>query len=282
MESEGVGGIRTAIVVGLGLMGGSIARDLAARGVRVLGWETRRASLEAARREGIVEVGRYDEPADVVILAGAVLTIPDMLRMVMDTMGPRLDAVRLVTDVGSTKSSILRAAEALGIGERFVGSHPLAGDHRSGWEASRTGMFQDARVFLCRAPSTTDDAMDLAGALWAGVGARPEEIDAGEHDERLAWTSHVPQLLSSILGGTLAGQGIPRAELGPGGRDVTRLAGSQPGLWAHIAFDNQAAILHALDAVDARLHAVRDALATGQFERLSALLEQARHWHERG
>jgi prephenate dehydrogenase len=276
MENDGFPEIRSAAVLGLGLIGGSLARDLRARGVRVLAWDQDGGAVRSAMEQGIVEPAFWSEPVDLVVLALPVLVAHEALAQV----SRMAKGARLFTDAGSTKGSIVAAAEALGIGDRFVGSHPLAGDHRSGWNASRAGLFAGARVFLCPASSTGDEAMRLASALWTGVGARPEVMDAAEHDRRLAWTSHLPQLVSSALGGALAGQGIPRAELGPGGRDATRLAGSSPDLWADIAIDNAAGIVPALEAAEARLREIRHAAAHGHHTRLRDLLAEARAWHQ--
>lgn len=280
METDHERGIRSVAIIGLGLIGGSLARDLAARGVRVHGWDADAECLRAAVEASAVHhplAGdlRGVDQADAVVLAVPVLAAPDVLR----TLAPRLHGVRLITDAGSTKGSIVARAEELGVGGRFVGSHPLAGDHRSGWDASRAGLFDGGRVFLCPAPSATEGAMRLACALWTMVGGRPEVVDADEHDRRLAWTSHLPQAVSSTLGRVLAGQGIAPAELGPGGRDVTRLAGSSPEMWADVAVDNASALIPALEAMEAELRAFREALASGDRERLRALFAAAREWH---
>jgi prephenate dehydrogenase len=269
--------IRTAAVLGLGLVGGSLARDLAARGVRVFGWDHNLAAVEAAEEQGIVEPLQWDEPADVVVLAVPVLAAPDVLADVAKKAG----GVRLITDAGSTKSSIVRAAEALGIGERFVGSHPLAGDHRSGWGASRAGLFADARVFLCRTPSTTSEAMWLASALWTSVGGQPEVMEAGVHDVRMAWTSHLPQAVSTALALTVAQTGMQRAMMGPGGRDVARLAGSSPEMWADILLDNAEAVGYALTMLQEQIGGISKAVAAGDRAELVRLFEKARRWHDR-
>jgi prephenate dehydrogenase len=281
MDNEIPAEIRTAAIVGLGLIGGSVARDLAARGVRVLAWDADGESLRAAVDAGAVHhplTGdlRDVDQADVVVLAVPVLAAPGVLR----ALAPHLAGVPLVTDVGSTKTSIVHAAESLGLGARFVGSHPLAGDHRSGWSASRTGLLADARVYLCPTASTTDDAMRLARALWTMVDARPEAVGAAEHDRRLAWTSHLPQMVSSALGGALAGQGIGRGDLGPGGRDVTRLAGSSPEMWADIARDNAGALIPAIEAAEAQLRLIRGCIENGDHARLLEVLANARAWHQ--
>jgi prephenate dehydrogenase len=278
MEIDGFTEIRTAAVLGLGLIGGSIARDLAVRGVRVFAWDVDNAAVDDAMRRGIADPVPWDQPMDLVVIAVPVRAAHDLLRKLVEKM----EGVRLVIDAGSTKQSIVALADSLGIGGRFVGSHPLAGDHRSGWGASRAGLFADARVFLTPCASTEPEALRLAAALWTALGARPEVMDADEHDRRLAWTSHLPQLVSSALGGALAGQGIARGELGPGGRDATRLAGSSPTLWTDIAVDNAESILPALEAAEARLRELRFCIENGYDARLRGLLAEARDWHREG
>lgn len=274
--------LRSAAVVGLGLIGGSLARDLAGRGVRVLGGDRDPEAVRAALREGIVHAGLGPagegvEEAEVVVLAVPVSTAPELLAALLS----RLGGARLVTDVGSTKRGIVAAAEALGVGARFVGSHPLAGDHRSGWSASRAGLFSDARVFLTPGPSSGEEALARARALWTGVGAHVEQLPAEEHDGRLAWTSHLPQAASTALARALAGAGIPRSELGRGGRDVTRLAGSSPEMWTAIALDNAAFLAEAIDALHGRLGELRGALLRGDAAAVREFFSAAREWSDR-
>lgn len=282
MDPEASTQVRTVAVVGLGLIGGSLARDLAARGVKVSAWDHDGAAMESAMRQRIADPVFWDadDPPEVIVIALPVLAAHEFLRRVVHVLGEKMDRVRLVTDAGSTKRSIVRAAEALGIGERFVGSHPLAGDHRSGWNASRAGLFAGARVFLCPTQTTGDKAMHLARELWTMVDARPEAMDADDHDARLAWTSHLPQLVSSALGRELAQQGIARSRLGPGGRDVTRLAGSSPHMWADIALDNADAIVPALQALEERLRSIRYQITNGQHAAVRDLLAEAAAWHQ--
>ncbi|HEU4453597.1 MAG TPA: prephenate dehydrogenase/arogenate dehydrogenase family protein, partial [Longimicrobium sp.] len=276
-------GIRTAAVAGLGLIGGSVARDLAARGVRVLGHDRDPSAVAAAIREGVVSAALGDgfegvEEADVLLLAVPVLAAREVLRIA----GPRLDRVRLVTDAGSTKRSIVALAEEMGIGARFVGAHPMAGDHRSGWDASRAGLFAGARVFLCPADGAGEDALALAEALWTGLGGKTETVDAAEHDRLLAWTSHLPQAVSTALAAALAERGIGRGELGPGGRDVTRLAGSSPGMWIDILRDNAPAVSDALAAMEMEIHEMREAVASEDPDRIRERFARGKRWGDDG
>ena len=257
--------IRRVGVVGLGLMGGSLARALAARGVQVLGFDRDRDSLDAAVAEGMVHEPLDDslagvERADVVVLATPVAATARLLTR----LGDRLAGPALIMDVASTKRSIVAAAEAAGLGPRYVGAHPLTGSHRSGWGASRASLFEEARVFLCPSSSTTPDALRLAESFWRSLRAGVEVLDADTHDEQMAWRSHLPQAVSTALALTLRQANVARSALGPGGRDMTRLAGGDPDLWTGIVGDNAPAILQALDAMEQQLRYFRERLAAGE------------------
>jgi len=252
-------------VVGLGLMGGSLARALATRGVHVIGYDRDRSSLDAAVAEGMVHEPLDDtlrgmERADVVVLATPVAATAALLTR----LGDRLAGPSLIMDVASTKKRIVAAAEAAGLGPRYVGAHPLTGSHRSGWGASRASLFDEARVFLCPSPSTTPQTLKLAESFWRSLRAGVEVLDAEVHDEQMAWRSHLPQAVSTALALTLRQANVPRSALGPGGRDMTRLAGGDPDLWTGIAADNAPAILEALLAMEEQLRLFRDRLAAGE------------------
>ena len=271
--------MNSAAVIGLGLIGGSLARELSSRGVHVLGYDRDRKTVRAALRDGGISAalspGMVEaNTVDAVLIAVPVSAAPSVLRGVL----PHLERVRLVADVGSTKGSIVAAAEALGIGRCFVGCHPLAGDHRSGWEASRLGLFQGARVFLCPTAETDDDALVLARKFWETVGAIPETLSAVEHDRRLAWTSHLPQAVSTALALTLAGAGIRPRELGPGGRDTTRLAGSSPEMWTDIALDNAPELRTALDSLQQHCRELSTALASADRKAIELFFAAGQRW----
>lgn len=270
-----------AAVIGLGLIGGSVARDLAARGVRVSAYDADRRQLEAALGDGVVA-----ESLDAT-LAGAndvelvVVAVPvDRALGVLERVAPHARGASLITDVGSTKAAIVAGASALGLSDRFVGSHPMAGDHRSGWSASRAGLFEGARVYLCRADETPASTVDRAASLWRGLGALPASMRADEHDRHLAWTSHLPHIISTMLALTLAEGGVRRDDLGPGGRDMTRLAGSSAEMWTAIARENGAAIDAALAAAAGRLAEFRDLLQRSDAESLHRRFADARAWFD--
>lgn len=271
-------GPSSVAVIGLGLIGGSLARDLARDDVRVLGHDRDAEAVAAAMRGGAVHARLADsfdgiEEAEVVLIALPVSAGPALLRR----LAPRLSGAQLVMDVGSTKASIDATAVELDL-ERFVGSHPLTGDHRSGWDAARDGLFRDQRVFLCPSRVTTADALAAARRFWQARGSECMVVDAVEHDRRLAWISHLPQMVSSALALVLARQGFEPADLGRGARDMTRLAGSSSEVWSAIALDNAAAIAGGLAAMIDELDGLRDALLQGDAEAAREFLAAGGRW----
>lgn len=274
--------LRSVAIIGLGVMGGSLARDLAARGIRVLARDTDAAALAAARAEGVVAeelAGNGDElpgelTADAVVLAVPVRSVPALMRW----LAPAVGHETLVTDLGSTKRSIVEAAEAAGLGDRFVGSHPIAGDERSGWAASRTGLYRGARVVLSPTATSRPEAVARAIDLWTAVDASTEVLDAAEHDRRLAWTSHLPQAAATALAVALAEAGFAPGDLGPGGRDTTRLAGSSPAMWTDIALDNAKALIETLGSMEMKLAELRRALTVPDEHRVLEFFEKGVGW----
>jgi prephenate dehydrogenase len=210
-----------------------------------------------------------------------VLALPvDATVALLPRLAAHVNGARLVMDLGSTKASIVAAAEAAGLGPRFVGAHPLTGSHRSGWGASRASLFEDARVFLCASPSTEVATLRLAESFWRELRAGVELLGAAEHDDQMAWRSHLPHLVSCALSVTLRDAGIRRSALGPGGRDMTRLAGGAPSMWRPIVNDNASAIIEALDACEARLRRFREALLAGDAVETQYFLESASEWFD--
>lgn len=278
----------TVAVFGLGLIGGSLARDLAALGMAVVGVDGDADTLAAATDEGVLRQAlRPDAPlprdVEIVVFALPVPAIPAALRDLSGALGslashPGADhGPPVITDVGSTKRSVLAAAGKAGLGARFVGSHPMAGDHRSGWAASRRGLFDGARVWIC-AGAAAPDAVARVVALWEALGARPEGIGAADHDRLVGLASHLPQAVASALAGALRDRQVGRGALGPGGADTTRLAASDPALWTGILLDNADEVVRGLEAVESRLAALREALRGGDAAAVTRWLGQAAGW----
>ena len=268
-------------VIGLGLMGGSMARALHVPGVYVLGFDRDGTQLEAAMRDGAVQEALASNLAGIAAADVVVLALPvDATIALLPSLASRIGGARLVMDLGSTKRSIVAAAESAGLGPRFVGAHPLTGGHRTGWGASRASLFDDARVFLCPTSSTTNGSLQLAASLWRELRAGVEVLDATVHDDQMAWRSHLPHLLSCALAVTLREAGVRRSQLGPGGRDVTRLAGGSPAMWLPIVQDNAVAIANAMAACERELRTFREAVLSGDRAAAAAFLQGGADWFD--
>jgi prephenate dehydrogenase len=267
-------------VLGLGVMGGSLARALAALDdpPHVTGWSPRAAEREAALEAGAVAEapsGWHEAAAeaDLVVLAAPLRASCALL---VDVAAVTSRETTL-SDVASLKAPLVRAAAEAGVSDRWVGSHPMAGSERSGFEAARGDLYEGARVWTVAAPEA-DDRVGRVHALWRSVGAIPEAIDAEAHDTLMARASHLPQLASNALAAVLESAGIVPAQLGPGGRDATRLAASGPALWRDLfehASPELAEGLHALARVAEHIAGLLEA---GDLDGLEELMRATRAW----
>jgi prephenate dehydrogenase len=273
-------------LIGLGAIGGSIARQVKQSGgsgiAAVVGWSPEPAERALAAQQGALD----DAPpraTDVARMADLlVLAAPPAANLAqLDAVIPHLKAGALVTDVGSVKRGIVARAEQLGIGARFAGSHPLAGTHRRGFEASRADLFRGAVVYVTPCTDGTEAAREIVH-FWEDVlGAETVVLEAARHDAQLAATSHVPQVVASLLGDFLARHAPPGATFGSGAADTTRLAASEPALWTEILLMNRDEILPALRVLEESLGTVERALEVGDAAALTAWLARAANWRRR-
>ena len=270
-------------ILGLGAIGGSLARQAKLAGVgTVIGWSPEPSERVAAVQQGALD----DAPPRAADVARAVdllvLAAPPAANLAqLEALIPELPPAALVTDVASVKRAIVALAERLGIGARFAGSHPLAGTHRRGFEASRSDLFRGAVVYVTPCARGDGAAREIAHFWETVLGAHPVLLDAARHDAQLAATSHVPQVVASLLAHFLAQRTPPGASVGPGALDTTRLAASDPCLWTEILLMNRDEVLPALRALEEPLGAVERALESGDGPALTAWLTQAADWRRR-
>lgn len=257
-------------VIGAGLLGTSIALACRRAGLDVLLADV---SPENVRTASGLGAGRVDEPGTPVQLV-VVAVPPDHLGEVI--VASLADDATVVTDVGSIKSEPLRAVLRDATPEqaaRYVGAHPMAGSERSGPLAASAALF-DGRPWAITPDEGADPhAVALVESLARLCGAVPVHLTPAEHDKAVARTSHLPHLLASLVAGRLADAPPEHLALsGQGVRDVTRVAGGDPGLWQQIVSGNAEALLSLLGEVRGELDALMDAVESGQREALGALL----------
>ena len=241
----------TVAIVGLGLVGGSLARALSAAGYRVIGHDRSRV-LRQAVAAGAIAVASRSVPlavadADIVVLAAS----PRTNRRLLPQAARAARAGAALTDVGSVKRGICGDARRRGL-TRFVGGHPMAGREASGFAASTPDLFHGRRWILTPDAGTTPAALRAVRALVRAAGARPVVMTPAEHDRAVAFLSHVPQVVAWALFGAAQQDRVAKRHLdvaGPAFRDMTRLAGSPRRLWREILRENHAEVTAALKSL---------------------------------
>jgi prephenate dehydrogenase len=262
-------------VLGVGLIGGSIG--LAARGrldAEVVGYGRSAANLERAVALGAIDrsagsVAEACEEAEVVFCAAPVGALTAQVGEALAVCGP--DAV--VTDVGSTKGELV---DALGADQRFIGGHPLAGAETAGVENAREDLFDGARWYLTPTDRSSGVLYDRLQRLLTALGARPQAVDARSHDRLMATVSHLPHVVANAVAAEAAAE-LTRdserlPEVGPSFRDATRVAGSNPGVWADIFASNRGAVADSVEAVARRLGEAAALIRAGDRDAVAA-------WH---
>lgn len=227
--------MRTALVLGTGLIGTSAALALSARGVRV---HLSDRDPERVRTAASLGAGTEEEPAEPVDLAVVAVPPAHIAPSVAEVQ--RRGLARGVIDVGSVKGGPRRELDALGADQaRYLGSHPMSGSEKSGPLGATAGLFEGRPWVLTPTPATDTEVLNLALELIALCGAVPVVMDADAHDRAVALVSHTPQLLSSLVAARLEAADETAVRLcGQGIRDVTRIAGSGPEMWVDILSAN--------------------------------------------
>jgi prephenate dehydrogenase len=274
-------------IIGVGLIGGSIGLAAKERGLvrQVVGVGRRIESLKIARKRGAIdrfttELSDGIEDADLAIVCTPVEAIPGFVREIARRRGGDI----LITDAGSTKVGVVRAiddqiaqsrSEAPNSGPiRFVGGHPLAGDHNSGPAHARADLF-DGRLVIVT-PTRRTRASDVAAIreFWSRLGATVQKMSAARHDRLLSAASHAPHLAAAAL--AAATDKAALAVAGAGWKDATRIAAGDPGLWRQIALANRENIVRDLRRIEIELESLRTALEQDDGRRLETVLRKAK------
>lgn len=276
------GGLRRVTIVGLGVIGGSLARALHALpdGPVVVGTARDPGDVARAEAAGVLHEVVYDtakalEGSDLVVYATPLRATLALLEAHRELW----DEGAVVTDVVGLKTPVMDTAARLGLSHRFVGGHPMAGTEGRGFEGSRDGLYQDARVWLVPG-DPAGEAVGRVDALWRRVGARPLRTDAATHDHAMVWCSQAPQLLSNALAGALDVAGFTPAALGPGGRDMVRLSGSPTEVWGELLAHSGPGAAVALRSVVRGLEALAGLLEAGDTDGVVRFMDRTRQWRE--
>ncbi len=268
-------------------MGGSFALALKRAGLvkRVVGYSTTTSTLERALQLGVIDVGVASAQlaasgADIVLVAVPVGASEDTFKAIQPAVSP----TTLIMDVGSTKSDVVEAARR-GLGEHigtFVPAHPIAGKELAGVAHADANLYRDKQVILTPTESTLPAQFDAAVAVWTALGANVVQMSPESHDAAFAAVSHLPHLLAfAMMNGIKAqpeGQNY-LALAGPGFRDFSRIAGSDPKVWRDILGANRSLVLAQSRLFRDQLQAFETALQSGDTQTLESLITQASALH---
>jgi prephenate dehydrogenase len=269
-----------------GLIGGSVARAARERGAakRIVLWSrTAEARKALAAQPWCDLVAGTPEAAvgnaDLVVVSAPVDAIVPLIR----EAAPGLRPGAVVTDVGSVKARIAREGrEALAGAALFVGSHPMAGSEKTGWEHGSADLFKGRTCFVTPLPDTSPLAVDLVDAFWRRLGANVVLVDPRRHDEIVAHISHLPQVLASTLGSLLSQEDPAWLDhAGNGLRDMIRIAASDPELWSVIFAQNRDEVVEALREFRVELDAFEKALSEGDRTGVAALMARGKAYRDR-
>ena len=276
--------IKRLCIIGVGLIGGSLARALKAAGAcgEIIGCGRDSQALQKALELGVIDRAETDiaaaaKGADVIVLGVPV----GAMETVLGQLKPHLEPQTVITDVGSTKGSVVQAAINV-FGElppRFVPGHPIAGTEQSGVEASFAELYQQRRVILTPDANTDSEALETVRRMWQQAGAEVIDMPVVHHDEVLAATSHLPHMLAFTLVDTLARleehDDIFRFAAG-GFRDFTRIASSNPQMWHDICLNNRDALLKMVQRFSTELGTLARAIEEGDSEAILATFQRAK------
>jgi prephenate dehydrogenase len=227
-----------------------------------------------------LEVGAIDESApsaaaavegaDLIVLCTPVGLFEPLLREIANSLAPRA----IVTDVGSTKRSVVQLAEsALPEIAHFVGSHPMAGSEKRGVEYARTDLFQGATCVLTPTARTDPFALEAVDAFWQRLGMKTQRMTPEEHDRRICDISHLPHAVAAALIAMQGDESLPLA--GKGFLDTTRIAGGDGALWRDIFQDNRDNVAASIERFSAQLKQLIDLLDPAKADELAKWLDQA-------
>jgi len=262
-------------VIGLGLMGGSLALDLLDQGMQLSGVDSDPHTAELARQAGIttVDINTALTGSDVLVLA---TPVRETLRL-METFRAEPPALELVIDLGSTKRQIVEAMDALPDDLSAIGGHPLCGKELSGFQQAQAGLFKGSRFVLTPSSRTTPAALAISEQLIDKLGAMPLHMDAARHDRLLGTASHLPYLLAMALTGTAESLGKEDAVIwdvvSSGFLSGSRLAASDLTMMIDILTTNRDMVLAALARAQTEFDQLSDLLQAGDEGALRGLLQ---------
>jgi cyclohexadieny/prephenate dehydrogenase len=271
-------------IIGLGLLGSSVAKAVRAfmPGTVITGHDASAATRETARALGFCDDVTDTAGASVIDAELVILCVPvGAMGTVATEIAPDLPAEAIISDVGSSKESVLTALQAALPGHHIIPAHPVAGTEQSGPEAGFAMLFHNRWCILTPPVGADPAKVTQLSAFWERLGANIELMDAAHHDRVLAITSHLPHLIAYTIVGTASDlESVTQSEVikysAGGFRDFTRIAASDPTMWRDVFLNNKGAVLDMLQRFSEDLTALQRAIRVDDGEQLFAHFARTR------
>ncbi len=274
-------------IIGVGLIGGSLALKLKEKGLAgaITGIGRSMENLEIAHSLGMVDsytqdVARGVKGAGLIVVCVPVLKIVEVIKKAL----PGITAPCIITDVGSVKHEVMKEVEAIvPEGVEFVPAHPVAGTEESGAGAAFAELFSESLTIITPGQRTSTRALEIVKKIWTEAGSRVVEMDSTDHDRVFSLVSHLPHVIAYNLVNTVAYdinlRGSLRAiDYSAGGfRDFTRIASSSPEMWSHICSMNREFLLDAISAFEVRLTGLKELIKNSDFDGVQKSFEEAKN-----
>ena len=274
--------INKITIIGVGLIGGSLARALKERNLAkvVFGYGRDQSRLEEAQKSNVIDafstnIKEAIDEANIVVIATPVGTFKDIL----DQIEPLISSNVIITDVGSTKSDIVNIVNDVlrDKSSYFIPAHPIAGKERSGFEVSDSKLYDGKKVIITPQETNSPESIDVIDQMWKNVGADVDFMSAESHDNLLGMTSHLPHMLAFSLVNYLVDQN-PNASIYAGGgfKDFSRIASGDAVMWRDICLQNKNQIMNHLKGYQSTLDDLLEAINDEDSEKLGQLFTTAK------
>lgn len=266
-------------IIGVGLLGGSIGMDVKKKGIadEVVGVVHRPEQIEECIKAGAIDKGTLHNSegtidADMIIFATPISVMPK----IAEEIKPNVKPETIVMDVASVKGKLVKQMEDV-LGTNYIGTHPMAGSEKKGISAAKAGLFYRSKCIITPTDKTRPKFLKEAMEFWALLKANTVILNPEEHDKLIALVSHLPHLMASVLVNIMTDESKASLCIGPGFRDTTRIAASQPLLWQEICEWNREEILAIIDKFQNEFSAFRGLIErsdwSGVFDKLKKAKE---------
>ena len=275
--------MRKVCIIGIGLIGGSLAKaiNISNQSEMVFGFGRDRSRLKKAHKDNVIDqfstdIGEALDGANMTIIATPVGSYQSILK----EMKPHITKDMVISDVGSTKASVIEALKAVfgGTLENFIPAHPIAGKEKSGFEVSDAGLFINKKVIVTPLENNNPESIKILTKMWERVGSEVDFMTPKSHDDLLGMTSHLPHMLAFSLVNYLLSQNPKASVYAAGGfKDFSRIASGDAIMWRDICLHNREAIIAHIKGYQESLNTLVDAIDNRNDEQIESLFREAKN-----